>query len=418
MTDGWFFFLVTAGLAGSFFFSGTETGILATDTMDLHRLAKAGSKSAAVLLKLLKRKDMILAALLVGNNITNVTLSVMTTAYLYNRFGSHAPAVAIVIITPLILFFGEILPKALYLANGNRFLLRTHGLIRLTALLFHPFAAAAVALPRLITHPRQTRTQDLTRQDIHILVKTGAGAHQISQEERIMMDRLLDMKDRRVIKAMKPIGDAIMIPDDATVHDALRQIRRHGVSRLPVYKDTQDNITGIVVAVDLLKAVNPRDPVGPYVRKPFFVPEQTIIIHLLEDAYKEHEFAIVIDEYGVATGIITMEDMVEEITGDILDEYDREIPVAYKLKRGTHIVDSRISIKEFNETVAPIIPPGDYLTLAGFLTTAMQKIPQAGAGFEFENARFVVLDATSKRLGRIIVHIDPAKPETGDSGHA
>jgi putative hemolysin len=418
MTGEWFFFLIVTGLAASFFFSGTETGILATDTMDLHRLSKAGSKNAAALLKMLKRKDLILAALLVGNNITNVTVSVMTTAYFYNTFGSHAPAMTVVIITPLILFFGEILPKTLYLANGNRFLVRTYWLIRLTALVFHPFAAAAVALPRLITSPHRTRTQDLTRQDIHILVKTGAGAHQISQEERTMMDRLLDMKDRRVIKAMKPIGDVIMIPSDATVHDALRQIRRYGVSRLPVYRDTHDNITGIVVAVDLLKAANPADPVAPFVRKPFFVPEQTIIIHLLEDAYKEHEFAIVIDEYGVAAGIITMEDMIEEITGDIMDEYDREIPVAYKLKRGTHIVDSRISIKEFNESVAPILPPGDYLTLAGFLSTAMQKIPQAGAIFEYENARFVVLDATAKRLGRIIVHIDPGKSETGDDRHS
>lgn len=406
MTGKHFLIIITFGLIGTFFFSGIESGILAVDLLDLRRLAKAGSKKAAGLLKLLERKDLILASLLIAHNIVNVTLSAMATAYFSKTLGSHAPLIAVVIITPMILIWGEFLPKMLFLAHGNRLLLYTHRLIQVTTWILYPFAVMAISLPHLITRRRKKQPHHLTRQDIQVLVKTGAGAHQVSQEERMMLGRLLEMKDRRVIKAMVPIGEVIMMPDSATVQDALYDVRKHGVSRLPVYHDNHDNIIGIVTAIDLLKASSLRDPVTLYIQKPFFVPEQTIMIHLLEAAYKKHEIAIVIDEYGMASGIITMEDMIEEITGDIVDEYDKETSLAYRLRKGVYIVDSRISIKDFNEVVAPILPSGDYQTLAGFINQRTQKIPQAGETVEFDDMRVVVLDATPKRLGKLIVYIN------------
>ncbi|MGB3975660.1 MAG: hemolysin family protein [bacterium] len=407
MTGRQFFILIFLGLIGSFLFSGIESGILAVDLLDLRRLSKAGSKKATGLLILLERKDLILASLLIAHNIANVTLSAMTTAYFNKTIGHQAPLIAVIVITPVILICGEFLPKMLFLTYSNRLLLKMHRLIQLTTWMLYPFAVVAISLPRWMSRHQKKRSNDLTRHDIQVLVKTGAGSHQITQEERVMLGRLLEMKDRRVVKAMVPISDVIMIPDTASIQDALYEIRKHGVSRLPVYHEINDNIIGIVNAIDLLKAPFLQESIRSYIQKPFFVPEQTVMVHLLAEAYKKHEISVVIDEYGVATGIIAMEDMIEEITGDIVDEYDKETSTAHKLREGTYIVDSRISIKSFNETIAPILPSGDYQTLAGFINQWAQKIPQAGDTIGFENIQFMVLDATPKKLGKLIVHIDP-----------
>lgn len=406
MTNRTFALIAIALLGSSFFFSGTETGFLALDHLNLKHMVRKGSKQAAALLKLYQKKELVLATLLVGNNIANIALSALTTSFLYDRFGPKAPILAIAAVTPMILLFGEILPKSIYLARGRECLFATRFLIQFFAFVFRPFAAAAVAFPKWIIKDRSAEGAMLTREDLNILVKTGTVTYKISHEERMMIGRLLEMKKRQVIKAMKPITDVVMIPDTAKIRDVYRTVRKYGVSRLPVYSGDRDNIIGVVSAVDLLRASDPGDSIQPFITPPFYIPEQKVIIHMFEDRYEEYEMAIVLDEYGIPSGIITLEDLVEEITGDILDEYDREMPLSYKLESGAYIVESKISVKEFNERVSPIIPPGDYLTVAGFLAMVMQKVPASGDEYRFGNARFSVLDATEKRLGRVLVNFE------------
>ena len=417
MSNTAFLPLFALGILCSFLFSGIETGILTMDPILLQRRVRNGSKRAAKLDRLLVRKDLILATLLIGNNLTNVSLSALTTHYLNRHFQAHAPLIAISIVTPAVLIFGEILPKSLFMAHGERLLLSMEPVIFLTASIFRPFAAIAMVFPKILGASRPAGGNLLTREDLRVLVKTGAASRDIGQDERIMISRLLEMKDRRVVKAMKPINDVAMIPDTARIRDAHRMIRKHGVTRLPVFHEHQDAIIGIVLATDLLTSTDPMEPLDRYLRKPFFIPEQKAIFQMLEENLGDKEIAIVIDEYGLATGIITMEDMVEEIMGNILDEYDLETPIAYRLMSGSHVVDSRISIKEFNETIAPVLPTGDYLTLSGFLTSRLQKIPRAGDTFETGSTRFVILDASPQRIGRVMVHIvegSDLKTEVGD----
>lgn len=405
MNDTLFLLLFATCIILCFFFSGSETGILTADRITLSREEKSGSRSASRLIRFLDRKDTILATLLIGNNLSNISISALTTSYLSDRFGAKAPLIAISIVTPTILVFGELIPKALYMAYGNRLLKVSHGLISFCTLFFRPVAEIAMILPRLMAPSRKAVDVPLTREDLHVLVKTGAVVQEVGQDERMMISRLLGMRDRRVVKAMMPIGDVAMIPDTAVIRDAHRVIRKHGVSRLPVFHERSDTIVGIVQATDLLRSTDPLEPVAGYVKKPYFVPEQKAIFQLLEESFREQAIAVVIDEYGLATGIITMEDMVEEIMGDILDEYDVDEPVSYQLKSGSHVVDSRISIKEFNEKIAPVLPSGDFLTLSGFLSARMQKIPQVGDVCEFGPVRFVILEASAQRPGRIVVHI-------------
>ncbi len=405
MSDLMFYLLAGICLVSSFFFSGSETGVLTADTIMLHHKVRKGSRGATRVLRLLERKDLILATMLVGNNLVNISISALTTNYLNQQFGSHAPLLAIFIVTPVILLFGEILPKALYLTHGNSLLLATHWLITFLTIIFRPLTEVAMIVPRVLAPVNSRRDNDLTREDLQVLVRTGTLARDVSKDERVMIGRLLEMKDRRVVKAMMPIGEVVMIPDTAKIRDAHRVIRIHGISRLPVYRDRSDSIVGILLVTDLLTSTDPLEPVTRYLRKPYFVPEQKVIFQMLEESYREQEIAIVIDEYGLATGIITMEDMVEEIMGDILDEYDEEPPLSFQLKSGSHVIDSRMSIKEFNETIHPLLPPGDYMTLGGFLSTKMQKIPHAGDVFDYGSLRFVILDAVPQRIGKVVIHL-------------
>lgn len=398
-----FLTLFLLSLSCAVFFAGSETGILSVDSMTLRKWEKNGSRGARTVLKMLKNKDVLLATMLVGNNFAVVSASAVATSYFSDRFGPQGSLISIIFVSGLILVFGEILPKAIYLTFGTRLLTVTYWLITMFVVLFRPVVHMTMLLPRLVFHENKATRSNLTRQDIQLLVKTSVLAGDLAREERLMISRLLDLKDCWVASAMVPIVDVAMVSDTAKVRDAHRVIRTRGVSRLPVYNERTDNIMGVVFATDLLRCVDPSESITGYCRKPNFVPEQKTIIGLFEEFYRRLEIAIVVDEYGVATGIITMEDMVEKVIGDIQDEYDEETTLFQPLSTGGYLLDSRLSILEFNERFGKLIPPGDYVSVAGFLMMIMQKVPGRGEQVTFGDARFVILDASPKRVGRVVV---------------
>lgn len=403
MSPGLFTGLFLLSLLGAVFFAGSETGMLAADTLFLRMRAEKGSKNARSVLKLLEKKDVLLATMLVGNNLAIVSASAVTTSFFTQRYGQNGALISIAVVSPMLLTFGEILPKAVYLSFGERLLMATHWLVTFFAIIFRPIVLIAMALPRMIARSHRVIDAGVTRQDIEVLVKTSVLAGDLAREERQMISRLLDLKARRVTHAMVPLIDVAMISDTAKIRDAHRVIRSHGVSRLPVYSGSQDHITGVVFATDLLRSTDPLEPVTTYCRKPFFVPEQKTIIELFDEVYQKRDLAIVIDEYGVATGIITIEDMIEEVIGEVQDEYDDETELYQPLATGGLLIDSRISVFEFNEVFGPVIPPGDYETVAGFLMMVMQRVPGRGEKVVFNNTGFTVLDASARRVGRVVV---------------
>lgn len=399
-----FVLLFLLSLSGAVFFAGSETGILAADVLVLRQWSERGSRGARSVLKMLERKDTVLATLLVGNNLAIVSASALATSFFTQRFGQNGAVISILIVSPMMLVFGEILPKAVYLTLGNRLLVLSHWLITVFIVLFRPLSVTAMVFPRMLVRGHADWTPGLDREDIRVLVKTSDLAGDLAREERLMISRLLELKDRRVSRAMVPIIETTLVPATARIRDAHTAIRKRGVSRLPIYSDRTDNIVGVVFATDLLRSADPTESIMIYSRKPFFVPEQKTIIELFREFYRKREMAIVVDEYGVATGIITMEDMIEEVIGDIQDEYDDETRLFQPLATGGTLIDSRIPVKEFNERFGRSIPAGDYTTVAGFLMMVMQKIPCRGDTFAFGALRFTILDATPQRIGRVVVN--------------
>nr|HPQ40679.1 CNNM domain-containing protein [bacterium] len=294
-----FLILFLLSLLGAVFFAGSETGILAADTMRLRRWSEKGSRGARSVLRMLDQKDTIIATLLVGNNLAVVSASALATSFFTRHFGQNGAALSILIVSPMMLVFGEILPKAVYLSFGNRLLVMTHWLISFFIICFKPLSVTTMLFPKMMVRGTVDWTPGLTRDDIRVLVKTSDMAGDLAREERMMISRLLELKDRRVSRAMVPVIETAMIADTAKIRDAHTVIRKRGVSRLPIYSERNDNIVGIVFATDLLRSTDPLESIMVYSRKPVFVPEQKTIIELFREFYRKLEIAIVVDEYGM-----------------------------------------------------------------------------------------------------------------------
>jgi magnesium and cobalt exporter, CNNM family len=403
--------LFMAVILGSMFFSGSETGVLSLNDIDLRQEAGRGNKRAVRLLKLLEKKDVLLATLLIGNNLCIVTASALTTSLLTTVFGNWGPHVSTLVVTPFILVFGEVVPKAVYLGRGTRLLMLSDWILTGCMWLLKPLAKTVVSIPRWITPgSKATGNGALTRDDLHFLLHTGASQKIMQDEERQMLENLLDFSSKSVRTAMVPLLDVVCIDRNETVRTAAEIVNFQGVSRLPVYNQKPENVEGVLFAVDLLSCTNPDLPVSEVMRKPHFVPEQKEVTALLPDIWNRYELVIVVDEYGVATGIITAEDLVEQIVGDIKDEFDyRDTPDSIPLIDGVFIVNAGISISDFNKIAGDIVPPGDYVTLAGFITQHMQRIPERGESFYLNNVEFRILEATPRRIQKVLLRTEKAK---------
>ncbi len=405
MTEGFLFAIIFVALLGAMFFSGSETGVLSANVAELRRKARKGSKQAHRLEVLLRKKDVLLATLLIGTNLMIVAISALVTSILARRYGDNAPQLATVIVTPFVLVFAEIIPKAIYLRQGQPLLLRSVGLIRLFVLLFQPLTHLVILIPRMMNRSRKQDALIPDRDALQALIRTGAANHALAREEQIMVENLLKFRDKQVRLAMEPLVDSVTVPVTARICDVAALIYRHGISRLPVYDRNQDNIVGIVDVYDLIDVKTSLDPIRDHIRKPLIVPEQKKITELLTEMWGNHKIAIVVDEYGVPSGIITIEDIVEEIVGDIQDEHDRWDVEFHRLVDDTYIIDAGISVDNFNQNIQNSIPPGDYVTLAGFLTNLCRKIPANGEKIKFKNMVFTVLESTPRRIVKLLLRI-------------
>ncbi|MBN1552263.1 HlyC/CorC family transporter [bacterium] len=409
MSDLLVFSLLLTALAGSIFFSGSETGILSISEPEIKSMADKGSRKAKRLVKLLARKDLLLGTLLVGNNLSNVTLSALMTAYLADHnLKEWGPQISTLIVTPLILVFAEITPKAVYLLNGTPLLMTSVYILSFFSWIFAPITRIVVFVPKILS-VRKSRTGKplgFSREELRYLLRTGTTQKIMTHEEQRIISRLLDFSTKKVAAAMVPMGDVACISDDTSLFNAVELFHRHGFSRLPVYLENPENIIGVLFAIDVLNIEDPQLPIVELMRQPHIVPEQKKATELLPDIWDQHEMSIVVDEYGVAVGIITAEDLLEEIMGEIEDEYDRlEHKQIMPLVEGVFIVDAGISISEFNSQLVNLIPRGHYITLAGFIATYLQRIPKIREKFMVKDAEITVLEATPKRILKILLRL-------------
>jgi CBS domain containing-hemolysin-like protein len=338
----------------------------------------------------------------------------------------YADTIALLFVTSIVaivsIVLGELIPKGLALGNPDRIALTVSGPITLFAKIVSPLVAVLVALTRLISKPfgiDPTRTPELSAAEIRLIVEQGSQQGVLEAEEEQMISAVMSLSDSKLHEVMVPRIDIAAIDQEASFDDAVTLVLTEGHSRTPLYKESVDHIVGILYAKDLLRIIaagGPRPRLRDIMRPALFVPESQAVDDLLNELQRRRvHMAIVLDEYGGTAGLVTIEDLLEEIVGEIQDEFDEEEPMKVILRDGEAILDGRADIDEMGELVDPPLELEDdeeYDTVGGFVYHRIGRVPVVGDTVAVDPFTITVIKVTGRRVGKVRVTWDAgaAKP--------
>ncbi len=395
----------------SFLFSGIETGLLSIDKLALERDAKR-NKSRDALLRFVRQPDKFLGTTLIGNNIVNVLLASISTV-IVDRLGSLAfdARYTSLVIGTIVLLFGEIVPKAIFRDHADTIVPRLFPVLQFFYFLLKPFVAIVTGLNKALRKLLKLEDGDqydyLTKDDLSFLLSQSEG-DSISAPQMEMIEDALDFTELEARNVMVPRMDIIAIPETATIAEVIELAKVEGFTRYPVYRNNIDDIVGVLIIYDILKKDCTQEmKAGDIIHEPLFAPENTDIDVLLKEMQsKRRSMAIIVDSYGGTAGIITMEDILEEIVGDIEDEYDvdEEDDDVQQVSPNTWLAAADVEIDRLADDYGIELPEGDYETIAGLILDRLERIPHQGQVITIENYRIQVLQATSKKIVKVKVH--------------
>ena len=404
-------------------FSGSETALTAASRGKLRAQADKGSTGAAAALKVTEDNERMIGALLLGNNIVNITSASLATALLTRMFGDSGVALATFVMTALVLIFGEVLPKTYAITNAEVAASRVAPLIRVVILVFSPVVSVVRALVRLLLRLFGVRADPdghilALREEIVGAIALGHSGGAVEKEDRDRLLGALDLNDRTVDEIMRHRSQVEMIDADRSPDDILTQILASPHTRLPVYRDSDENILGVIHAKDLLREVDRlvRGPQGDakaladldilkIAMKPYFVPDTTALDEQMRQFLKRQtHFALVVDEYGALRGLITLEDILEEIVGEITDEFDlAHDTVLKRAENGDYFVEGSMTIRDLNRAMDWQLPDDEANTIAGLVIHEAQMIPNEKQAFSFHGFRFEVVTRRENRITKLRV---------------
>jgi len=396
------------------FFAGCELALAASPLPGLRRRAASGSRGARQAVAFLEAPERLLTATLVGNTAALV-LSGTGAALLGSRLGGvPGAAAAVLLLGPVLTVGADLVPRTLCQYRAERIApLLAPALTAATRVLFPLTALArrgAAALLTVLRIERSGRSPFLSREDIRVLLGQGErGA--AAGRARGLIDRVFAFGERTVREAMIPLVDVVALAEEATVADAVAIVEAYHFARIPLYEDRVDRLTGFLHTLDLLGAETSA-PLRPLLRPAPYVPESRRLDDLLRDLQRARtQMAMVVDEYGGVVGIVTMEDLLEELVGEIEDEDDDAVPAIRRLPDGAWLVDARIEVERLNEETGLQVPKGEYETLAGYLLALLQKIPEPGEEITTEGIHFLVTEADRRSILKVkIRRASPRRP--------
>lgn len=387
----------------SAFFSGSETAMTASNQPRMHNLERQGNKNAALVNRIKEKKERMIGALLLGNNMVNIASSALATSVLISLFGDVGVLYATLTMTVVVLIFSEVLPKTYAIHHADNMAMSVARPLRLLIFLFAPVTFLISGVVRAIL---KIFGADISQVygDNHTEILRGAielhneGTDEEVSEQRAMLHSILDLADLDVGKVMTHRRQVEMLDAGQPPELTIEEILDSQYSRLPLWKDQPDNIIGIVHVKAVLKEMQIKgvlakdlDLAGIAV-EPWFVPITTTLFDQLQ-AFRERRehFALVVDEYGSFMGIVTLEDILEEIVGDIDDETDEIVTGVRRQANGSYMIDGTVTVRELNREFDWNLPEGDYSTIAGLLLFQSQRLPEVGQSFNFFGCRFDVV---------------------------
>ena len=412
MVELWVEIVGLATLIGlSSFFSGLEVALVGTRDAKVNQLKKDGVKGAEALYKLKSNPGWMMSSVNLGNNLVNVGSSALATTVALRLFGNDGLAIAVGIMTFLILVFGEITPKTYCNANATKVSLRFAGVLLVFSYAFWPIVKMFTIITKVMVRLTGSsyHAPPITEEEIRGIVEQGLKDKALEKEETEMVHGALRFDDITIKHVMTPRAKMVSLPESLLLIDALHRINQSSHSRIPVYGKDPDDITGYVHVKDVLIAVEDSyqtKSLGEIARKPVFVPEERTVSLLLKEMrdLKTH-IAIVLDEHGGVDGLVTMEDLLETIVGDIEDETDTVTPDRYKrVDKKAILASGKMRISKVNKVLGTSIPEGEgYVTLNGLLYNHLQKIPASGDRLTLGDVSMVVEAASNNMTEKVLV---------------
>jgi CBS domain containing-hemolysin-like protein len=399
-------------------FSAAEMSFIAANRVRLRHMAEGGNRTAVRYLDAFRSPERLLSTAMMGVTIAHVTASSVATWALLPVVGGAAAILVTVALTPIMLVFGEVIPKAVARERATGLILWLFPVIETLGRLLTPLTWGANALVgralALFGRERTSTRQFVSREELQLLLQMEPEEADVTVSEAEMIDKIFDLGETAVREVMVPLVDVAALPETATRVDAVRLIQERGFSRIPVFTDRVFNIVGVVTAMDLLRRGGEATDVRALMRPATYVPETKRIDDLLREMQKNRvQLAVVVDEYGGAVGIVTVEDIVEEVVGEIRDEHDRTPDTVERLPDGSYRVAGRASLDEVNEALEWDLPKGDFETVAGLVLATLHRIPLVGEVFRVRRFTITVLEADKRRVlaVRIVPDKKPTTPE-------
>jgi CBS domain containing-hemolysin-like protein len=398
------------------FFSGSEIALVNADKIKLHAKAHQGHRGAKLVLKLFQTPDVLLGTTLVGTNISTVILTTLGTLLMIQYFGPRGDFYAFLLYTPLFLILGEIVPKSVYQQESDRIAPVIVYPLRAFSMLLYPivfvFSRLARIVARLVGGKAVKQSLFMTREQIRSVAEMAERASNVGAFQRGRIRRVIRFADTTVGEAMIPVAEMTGLSEQGNVRDAIGLVRRHGYNRLPVYRSNISNIVGVVTLTtwDLMDKSLADRPLNECMQAALYVsPYQTIDELLPSLRQREDHMAIVVDEFGSAIGMITMEDILEEVVGEIdvgydFDEYlPRRKRIFEMLDEEVYLMDSRLPISEANEALGADLPTTESHTIGGLVMARLRHIPKEGESIIESGYRITVQQATERTVVKLRV---------------
>jgi len=410
MTYGFLIFFIPLLLLEGFF-AASEIALVSANRRRLHHRAGEGHRGARLALKLLAKPEYLLATTLLGAYMSGAANTIMVTAFLLKMLGDAGTVPAMMVMPPVILILGEIIPKSIGRQQANLLAERLAPALWTASWVIYPITIVFASLSRMVLRltgaPKTGHLPFITREDLRLVVTKSGPEVDLKGKERIFIHRILQFSLRTVKEVMMPLVRVTAIPDTMTTGQALAEFRTTRFSRLPVYHRRIDNLVGVLHGFDLLGEEASDRAIKPLVRPITYVPELKKIDRLLAEMQRQGiHLAAVVDEYGGAVGIVTIEDLLEEIVGEITDEFDQEVAPFKKLGEGHYLISARTEIKALNEALQLNLPPGDYETLAGFLISQLGDLPRGGEQLRYGNLKFTVRQAEARAVKEVELFVE------------
>ncbi len=394
------------------FFSGSEIAIISVGKVELKKRLKKGDKAAVLLNELLKEPEKILATTLIGTNVSTVMAATLFTSFIVSYYTDIYPFVrdypelfTVISLTPLTITFGELIPKSLFQKYANTVAFKIVFPLYFFHRIFRPLGFLITFIAKLLTDlagNSSTKNPFVTKEELELLVESVSRST-FEKTERKILKNVLKLKEKTLGDIYVPLVNVVAVNYNSRVKDTLKLFNKTGFSKLPVYKERFDDIIGYVLITDLLDVSDEYASVKRFMRSILILPEYMSLLDAMKEFKKaKTQMAVVVDEFGSTLGIVTIEDILEEIVGRIDDEFGNFDSKVKKLPDNSIIVEGDIEIPELNRFLKTSFPSdGDYVTVSGFILKTLGRFPKKGEKLKFHNLEIEIKDIGRKRIEKL-----------------